>query len=156
MWYSQCSVVVYLQPFVYFIIFTDRVPSTRGKVIVSLCLSVHTCGGGWGVPQPGPGGGRGVPHLGYPPSNLAQGSTLMGGGYHTSGTPHQTWPLGYPTSGTPPVRPGGGVPQQGKGYPTSGTPLPIRPGQGGLSHRVVLDTPRSVCLLRSRKRTFLY
>ena len=34
-------------------VFTDRVRSTRWEVIFSLCLSVHTCGGGGG-PWPGP------------------------------------------------------------------------------------------------------
>ena len=133
-----------------------------------------------GVPQPGPSGGylcRGYPHLGYPPCQTWLGGTppqvpLVGPGqwggtpvgrYPTLGTlpPCQTWPgvpvlggthlryppsdlaRGYPTSGTPPplVRPGwgGGVPLLGW-YPTSGG---------------VLDTPWSVCLLRSRRRTFL-
>ena len=111
-------------------------------VLTRVCLSVHTYGGtlarsrwGGGVPWPGPGGtpARGVPHLGHP-------------------SPCRAW-LG----GTPPVRPGLG-----------GTPSPIRPGWGfpparpdrgrGTPPRVtdgVLDTPRSVCLLPSRRRTFL-
>ena len=58
------------------------------------------------------------------------------GGYHTSGNPPH-----------PPVRPGrgGGTPNTGGGgYPTS-----YRITDG------VLDTPQSVCLLRSRRRTFL-
>ena len=95
-----------------------------------------------------------------PPSDLA-------GGYPWWGwvTPPQV----------PPVRPGPGVPCQGVphlryplsdlarvvphlGYPPSdlvgwypcwgGTPPQVRDG--------VLDTPRSVCLLRSRRRTFLF
>ena len=127
-----------------------------GKVVLTrVCLSTPR-GGGYpgrvqagGVPQPGPGGG-GTPHLRYPPSDLA-------GGY-----PDQ----GVPTSGTP-IRPGwgGGVPRWG--VPHLRSP-PVRPGWGvphlrsplsdlarGVPHRVVLDTPRSVCLLRSR-RTFLF
>ena len=123
---------------------------------------------------------RGVPHLGYSPSDLTRGGTPCqgvphlrsphqtwprgappAGGYPTSGTPCQTWLggtscRGYPTSGTP-IRPGQGVPPAG-GYPTSGTP-PVRPGGGGTPLRQtdgVLDTPRSVCLLRSRRRTFLF
>ena len=50
--------------------------------------------------------------------------------------------------GTPARTRGGGVPQPGPmggGYPTS-----YRITDG------VLDTPRSVCLLRSRRRTFLF
>ena len=86
---------------------------------------------------------EGVPHLGYP------GQTWPGGlpkGYPTLGTPCQTWPWGTPT----------------RGYPTLGAP-PVGPGQGdpdrargGTPPRVVLDRPRSVCLLRSRRRTFLF
>ena len=61
-------------------------------------------------------------------------------------------------------RQGRGVPQPGPAgrYPTSGTTLPPARsdwGGGGTPPRVtdgVLDTPRSVCLLRSRRRTFLY
>ena len=96
-------------------VITDWVRSTRWEVIVSLCLSVHTCGGGV-VPQPGPAsqpaGGGGVPHLGYPPSNLT-------GVPPAGGVPH----LGYPPVGT-----GWGVP------PVGSTPPwvpPIRPSQGG-------------------------
>ena len=51
--------------------------------------------------------GRGVPHLGYPPSDLVWG-------YPSRGVPH----LGYPS-----IRPGRGVPHLG--YP------PIKPGWGG-------------------------
>ena len=100
----------------------------------------------------------GVLHLSYPPSDLAGGTPA--GGCPTSGTPCQTWQgQGYPCWGVPhlrysPIRSGQGVPLLG------GTPPqvpPIRPGQGGIPPRVtdgVLDTPRSVCLLRSC-RTFL-
>ena len=66
---------------------------------------------------------------------------------------------GYPTSGTPPVAPGWGVPRWGVpevGYPAHRT----WPGGGyPTSYRItdgVLDTPRSVCLLRSRRKTFLF
>ena len=84
---------------------------------------------------------------------------------------------GYPISGTP-IRPGQGVLQQGGTSPCVppirpgwGVPYlrylpPIGPGWGGTpmgggyptSYRItdgVLDTPRSVCPLRSRRRTFL-
>ena len=88
---------------------------------------------------------RGVPHLGYPHQTWPGGPCL--------GVPH----LRYPST---PIRPGqwGTLP----GVPHLGYP-PIRPGQwypaGGTPPRVtdrVLDTPRSVCLLRSRRRTFLF
>ena len=87
-----------------------------------------------------------VPHLMYPPSDLAGGTPMWG--YPTLVKPPPP-PLdlarGTPMGGTPPwVSPqsdlaGGGYPDGGGENPTS----------------VVLDTPRSVCLLRSR-RTFLY
>ena len=82
--------------------------------------------------------------------------------------PHQTWPGGVLLPGgtpsqipPPPIRPNWGYPCWGlphlgyppsdlaKGYPCwGGTPPRLTDG--------VLDTPRSVCLLRSRRRTFLY
>ena len=80
------------------------------------------------VPPIGPGGG------GYP----CWGVPLLGVPH--LGYPHQTWlggtPVrGYPTPSNPPQLDLAG------GYPTSGG---------------VLDTPRSVCLLRSRRRIFLF
>ena len=125
----------------------------------SFCLStprgrgVPWPGPARGVPQPGPGGvpkpGPGVPKAGpggggtqarsrwggYP-SQVQVGGTPTGGPH--LGFPHQTW---YPTSGTPP----------GQTWP-GGAPT----GGGGVPHQVVLDTPRSVCLLRSCRRTFLF
>ena len=120
---------------------------------------------------------RGVPHLRYPPLDLAGGVPHLpiGPGWRDSPPrvpQHQTWggdsPCwgGYPTSGTPPS-------DLARGYPTLGTP-PVKSGWGDTPSRVtpapqsdlgcalwretdgVLDTPRSVCLLRSRKRTFLF
>ena len=88
------------------LLFTDRVRSTRGKVIVSLCLSVHTCRGG-GTPARSSQPEGGTPHWVPPPLDLARE------------VPH----LRYL-----PVRPGGGVPRQGD--PTLGAP-PIGPGRGG-------------------------
>ena len=78
-----------------------------------------------GYPPVGPGWG--VLHLGYPPIR-------PGWGYPGGGIPPRVTPLG----------PGQGVPQPGGGYPTS-----YRITDG------VLVTPRSVCLLRSRRRTVL-
>ena len=104
-------------------------------------------GPGGGVPQPGPGGGYpnwGVPNLRYPPIRPGQGGTQWG----------------VPTSGTPPpIRPSQGV------YPDGGSTPPLVPPRSDLArgvpsvrvpHQVVLDTPWSVCLLRSRRRTFLF
>ena len=100
------------------ILVTDRVRSTRRKVIFSLYLSVHTCRGypgqvqmGRGVPQPGQD--RGYPSQGDPPrvhspSQVRMGGTLVGGTC-----------LGYPLarSGRGVSQPGGTCP----GYPPSRT-----------------------------------
>ena len=98
-----------------------------------------------GIPQSGSGGvpQQGLPHLRYPPSDLARGY------------PNRR----YPTLGTP-IRPARGVPQQEVTPPwVPPSPHQTWPGgctpMGGVPHRVVLDVPWSVCLLRSRRRTFL-
>ena len=133
-----------------------------------------------GTPPVGPG--QGVPHLRYPQSDLA-GGTLGGaqdGVPPCRGTPpaRSNWggtqggvPLdtsnggtqgGVPPPGNPParsngytpIRPGWGVPRWG------GTPPQVPPHQTWpTSYRItdgVLDTPQSVCLLRSRRRTVLF
>ena len=131
------------------------------------------------VPPPPIGPGWGVPHLGTLPLDLVGGTPQ---GVPHLGYPCQTWLGGTPpqvpsnaivpgwgvppAGGTPPrvppIRPGWGYPLLG-GYPTSGTPhqtwLGGTPCRGGTPLREtdgVLDTPRSVCLLRSRRRTFLF
>ena len=155
---------------------TDRVRSTReGYVLTRVCTSIHlsVCPhlGGYpgqvqpgGVPQPG-----GIPPW-IPPIRPGRGG-ISWWGYPTSGTPHQTWLGGYPTSGPPCWTwlggsltrgyPTSGSPHQTwpvgtptGGYPTSGSPHQTWPG-GSTSPRVVLDMPRSVCFLRSHRRTFL-
>ena len=107
---------------------TAYVVRREGNVFTRVCPSIHLSVHGGGVLRPGP----------------ARGYSCQG----------------YPTSGTP-IRPGWGVPLQE--YPTSGTPLSdLARGEGGTlpggtplrQTDGVLDTPRSVCLLRSR-RTFL-
>ena len=158
-------------------VITDRVRSTRREVIVSLCLLVHTCRGGTPASPSQPMRGypdRGVPHLRYPSSQTWLGGILIGGTPPwVPPPPCQTWLEGYPTSGTPNQTCLGGTPPQvphqtwPRGTLMGGTPPqvpPILPGQGGTPMggtppRVtdgVLDTPRSVCLLRSRRRTFLF
>ena len=100
---------------------------------------------GWGVPQPGPDGGtlarsgQGVPKVGYPPSQVRM----------------EVPEVGYPPPGQ--VRRGstqGGVPPSRYGVPSGRDgvhpPPQYRTADG------ILDTPRSVCLLRPRRRTFLY
>ena len=100
------------------------------------------------VPWPGPGGGisQPGPPRGVPPAR--GGGTLPGwGGTPPQVPPHQTWSVGTLTRGVPCLR-----------YPPSDLAGGY-PCQGGTPPRVtdgVLDTPRSVCLLHSRRRTFLF
>ena len=120
---------------------------------------------GWGVPQPGPDGD--YPGQGW----VSPGQVRMGG------TPARSrWGKGYPLprDGVPPLRdgippsqgrgtplgqvrkgypcPGMGCPQWGMGYPPArdGVPLQDRTADG------ILDTQQTVCLLHSRRRTFLF
>ena len=160
---------------------TAYVVRREGYVLTRVCLSVHTGGGGGtparsrreggtparssrGVPPARGYPTSGTPHLRYPP-----GSDLAGG-YPDGGIPHlrytplpvrPDWGVPRQVEGTPPQVPPHqtwlGVPQWGRvphlRYPPSdlgGTPMGL-----GTPPRVVLDTPRSVCLLRSRRRTFL-
>ena len=127
-----------------------------------------------------PWGSGGVPDRGYPP-----GGTLTGyppGGVPDRVPPRGgTWP-GTPRGGTWPGTPPGGVPDRVPpggyltgyppwggyltGYPPGGTwpgtpgGVPDRvPPPGGYPGRTtegVLTTRRAVCLLRSRRRTFLF
>ena len=126
-----------------------------------------TPGGGtpsscWGVPSsPGPGGGYPI-HLmgggGTSSQIQAWGTNPADGGY-----PIQL--MGVRQQGVPPSReypPAGGIPS-GRGYPQQGYPSPGRgyppPQQGVPPTRAawrVLATRRAVCLLRSRRRTFLF
>ena len=115
----------------------------------------------WGTPLFGRGRPPGVPptwqggtHLGYPPPD--RGACLRYPPPVWQGAPTQGTPLsgrGAPTWGTPP--PGRGAPAWAnlpawQGAPTQGTPPPA-----GAALRV-LAMWRSVCLLRSRRRTFLF
>ena len=131
-----------------------------GNVIVSLCLSVHTRRGGGSGTYPGRGGG--IPTL---------ASSRQGGG---GGCPSQVQMGGYPSQawGTPiqvqiggtPARSRQGVPWPG---PDGGVSHPWMGGvdrsrPGGIppppvrTTEAVLGTRRAVCLLRSRRRTFLF
>ena len=118
------------------IIITDRARSTRWEVIVSLCLSVHTCRGGTparscqlggGTPSQTPvRPGRGYPTSGTPLLDLARGYPLLGVPhlrYPLLGVPH----LGYPHWTWPGIPPAGG-------YPTLGTPLPSGGPDWGVPH----------------------
>ena len=117
----------------------------------------------WGVPRPP----RGYPGQVPPPQGGTQtppggylGQVPPPGGYPDppGGYPGQVppprggvpGPRGVPGSGTPP----GGVPGPPRGVPRSGTtPLGGYPGR---TTEGVLTTRRAVCLLRSRRRTFLF
>ena len=90
------------------------------------------------------------------------GGTLLGG-YPPGGYPGQvrmegTLPggVGYPGQVPPGQVRMGGYPAWG--VPWSGTPPPARTGRGYLGRTTegVLNTRRAVCLLRSRRRTFLF
>ena len=116
------------------LIITDRVLRTREGNVFSLFTPA-------GVPLPGPIG-RG----GTPARSRWKGYSCQ---VQRRGVPQPGLTRGYPCwVGTPPRVPPcqtwlGGTPMGG--YPTS-----YRITDG------VLDTPRSVCLLRSRRRTFLF
>ena len=131
--------------------------SVHPSIHASICLSM----GGGGVPQPGParGGGTparsslGVPRFRYPLLDLA-------GGVPQPGCPPRVPPSARSGQGVP--QPGGCLPGPGytppgqdrgykshisaRGVPTQGTPQ-YRTAHG------VLDKRRSVCLMRSRRRT---
>ena len=89
------------------------------------------------------------------------------GGYPAGGYPGQVPPIrpgqdgGYPAGGTlvryPPARSGGGYPAWGVPWPGT-PPHKVRTGGGypGRTTEGVLNTRRAVCLLRSRRRTFLF
>ena len=132
-----------------------------GKVIASVCLFAHTLADrgergvtrwGWYLPWPGPDGGTMVP-CSFP------------GPFQ--GVPQSFW-------GVPPARPGWGIPpaRTGMVYPWPGQdgvpPHHVRmgyppwPDQDGVppppqdrAAERALATRRAVCLLRSRRRTFL-
>ena len=143
---------------------TDRVRiTTEGYVFTGVCLLT----GGGGIPRylPPPHQPRylppqarswwgGVPQGTYPlvrsrwggvtPMYLPPWPDLMG-----EGVPQGTYPPAKVPTPLGQVRQGEGVP---KGtYPPAKVPTPRDRTAYG-----VLDTPRSVCLLRSRRRTFLY
>ena len=112
---------------------------------------------GGGVPgsgTPPPGGvypGPGTPPGGYPGQVPPRGGTQVWvppwGVLPRSGYP----PGGVPMSSYPPR---GGVPMSG--YPPGGYPDPPWGGYPGRTTEGVLTTRRAVCLLRSRRRTFLF
>ena len=120
-----------------------------GKVIVSVCYFVHGRGGRGYPKVPIPPArsrrGKAVPQGTYPPGQGTYPPARSGRGY-----PKVPTPLGQVRTGDTPryLPPGQGTypPSQvrGRGYPKVPTPS----GQG-------LATRRAVCLLRSRRRTFL-
>ena len=138
---------------------TAYIVRREGNVFTRVCPSIHLFVHGGYPGQVQPGGGYpsqvqlGVPHLRYPPVRPGQEVPLLG-------VPHLGYPIrigwGYPCWGK--GYPYWGVPHLAGGYPTLGPPHQTWLG-GGTPPWVtdgVLDTPRSVCLLRSRRRTFLF
>ena len=117
---------------------------------IMLCNISQNAMGQWG----------GVPGQVPPPARLGWGGTLAGGGYPGRGGTLVRYPSGQVRMGGVPWS--GGYPGRG-GYPGQ---VPPQPGQdggvpcwGGYPGRTtkgVLTTRRAVCLLRSRRRTFLW
>ena len=120
--------------------FTARVRRTREcTVFTGVCLFTPAGGGGYPFPDPGGGGGPPPPgpEKGYPlPPRTGKG---------VPHPPTWTWEGGTPTSPTP--GPGKGTPSKTRW----GTPL-VR---DRATYRA-LATWRAVCLLCSRRRTFLF
>ena len=143
----------------------------RREVIVSLCQSTPAGSGreypgqvqpgvtparsGWGYPS------QGAPVQGTP------GQVRMGGTSARGHPPRIPQPVGCPPGTPGQVRMGDrypnqegtclGYPKPGQdgGYPSQGGASPgYSPPRDRTAHGV-LDTPQSVCLLRSRRRTFL-
>ena len=97
-------------------------------------------------------------------SQNAMGQTL--GGYPARSSRGGTLLEGYPAGGVPGGYPAGVYPAGG-GYPAGGYPgqvplpgqvrtgVPCPGGYPGRTREGVLNTQRAVCLLRSRRRTFL-
>ena len=122
------------------------------------CTRVRYPPGGYPGQVPPPGGvpGSGTPRGGtqarYPPGGYLGQVPPGGSGTPPGGTQVRYPPGGVPGSGTPP----GGVP--GSGTPQGGYPsqVPPRGGYPGRTTEGLLTTRRAVCLLRSRRRTFLF
>ena len=147
--------------------FTARVRSTReGNVLTSVCPSIHpsVCPRGGGVPI----SHNALQH--FPECHEAAAGGVPGSGTPRGGYPAQVPPRGgtrlrYPPPGGYPgqVPPPGGYPGQVPTHPPpgggGGTQVRYPPGGGGYPGRTtegVLTTRRAVCLLRSRRRTFLF
>ena len=111
-----------------------------GKVIFSVCLSVHT---------------RGNPSPRFFPRSLVLGPF---------GEVPQSWlGGGYPSIGYPPGRPGWSIPlaRTVLGYPPGQVRMGYPPARTGVppQDRIAeqaLTMQRAVCLLHSHKRTFLF
>ena len=108
-------------------IFTDRIRRMGRANVFSLCVSSHLGSHQLGGVPPFPGLDGGLP------------------------LPRSGQGVSHPADrGTPfPGLDKGGTPFPGSGYPPAGVP-PTRPAQ------CVLAMRRSVCLLRSHRRTFLF
>ena len=136
----------------------------QGNVLTRVCPSIHLSVHR-GVPQPGLDGGGG-----YPGQVQTEGGTptrsrwskvgylLAGMGYPWPGQDGGILKVGYPLAGM-------GYPLAGMGYPPDQVRMWGVPKVGYLLAGMgyppvwttgVLATRRAVCLLRSRRRTFLF
>ena len=155
---------------VFYINFLPPAYVVRGKVMfwqASVLPSIHLSVHRGGVPishnalqhfpecHEAAGGGTRVR---YPPRGDTQ-TPPGGAGTPPGGTRVRYPPGGYPGSGTPPGGvPGSGTPRGVPRPPRGGYPGQVPPPRGGYPGRTtegVLTTRRAVCLLRSRRRTFL-
>ena len=133
-------------------IITARVRSTReGNVLTSVCPSIH--------PSVCPQGGVPISHNAlqhFPECHGAAGGYLTG--YPPGGGPGTPRGGGGSWPGTPPPPRGvSGYPPGGVRVPPGGGPgTPPGGGYPGRTTEGVLTTRRAVCLLRSRRRTFLW
>ena len=147
------SIVALLKQHFHSCLVTARVRSTReGNVLTSVCPSIH--------PSVCPQGGVPISHNAlqhFPECHEAAGGARSGpppGGYPDPPSPGGTrTPPGVPE---PPL--GGTRTPQGVPEPPGGTQTPRGGGQVPPPARTegVLTTRRAVCLLRSRRRTFLF
>ena len=98
-------------------------------------------------------GGGGTTDGGYPLPRSRQGGTPFQVQVGWRGTPSQVWMGGvpHPADGYPLPAWEGGNPPPGKGVPPPGKGVPPPPPA-----QCVLAMRRAVCLLRSRRRTFLF
>ena len=138
---------------------TTRVRSTEGRYCFQRCLSIHILGRREVTPFSGEdwGGGAGVRWT-HPQVSMGIG----GGGMRGTPSPGLDWGGVSGWRGYPPSSVGAKIRGWGRwdwmGYPPvqdwMGYPQPLQSGDRAVKRALV--TRRAVCLLRSRRRTFLW